>query len=84
MAKQKIFCVIDDKTCTIKGAYANFETAINLAKAFSTVEDIHHSIKPIPFDFIDFAVLGQAVIKKAEFKEGEKFKILDQDTKIVV
>lgn len=84
MAKKKIFCVINEESCEIKGAFYAFETAITLARAYSTVEDVEHVIKPISLDFIDFEVLGSAVLKNAKIKGEEAHKVIDPTTKIVV
>lgn len=62
--KTKIFCVVEDESCWIRGAYSRFETAMKMAKAYHGVDETKHSIRTIDFDFIDFDIIAQHVEKK--------------------
>ena len=67
--KTKIYCVVEDETCWIRGAYSHFETAMKMAKAFHGVDEVKHSIRTVDFDFIDFDIIAQHVEKKVLDRE---------------
>lgn len=67
--KTKIYCVVEDQSCWIRGAYSQFETAMKMAKAFHGVDETKHSIRTIDFDFIDFDIIAQHVEKKVLDRE---------------
>jgi hypothetical protein len=62
--KTKIFCVVESESNNIIAAYSQFETAMNMAKAYYGVSDLQHSIKTVDFDFIDFNTIAKHVEKK--------------------
>jgi len=62
--KTKIYCVVEDQSACIRGAYSTFEVAMKMAKAYHGVDETKHSIRTVDFDFIDFDIISQHVEKK--------------------
>ena len=62
--KSKVYCVVSDESCCIRGVYSRFETAMRMAKAFHGVDEVKHSIRTVDFDFIDFDIISRHVEKK--------------------
>ena len=67
--KTKIYCVVEDETCWIRGAYSRFETAMKMAKAYHGVDETKHSIRTIDFDIIDFDTISKHIEKKVLDRE---------------
>lgn len=67
--KSKVYCVVEDETCWIRGAYTRFETAVRMAKAYHGVEEAKHSIRTVDLDIIDFDTISKHIEKKVLDRE---------------
>ena len=68
--KSKVYCVVEDETCWIRGAYTRFETAVRMAKAYHGVEEAKHSIRTVDLDIIDFDTISKHIEKKVLDRES--------------
>ena len=67
--KTKVYCVVEDGSFWIRGAYTRFETAVRMAKAYHGVDETKHSIRTVDFDLIDFDTISKHIEKKVLDRE---------------